>query len=179
MLTRLNKAVQPSDAFLKRQRLADLPEPKRRLDLQRDGQDKTGAAEAANRSEEEIGSLLAGTAYARAVCQQQGQGDDVSGDHAVIDACSVRRGGDDATERLVGDGADVAHGEAVLGERGVQGVESDASLDDGVAFLGVDLVEDRMCKHNRRRRNRRTSRIRSSLVVRSMYPEVHGRSLGE
>ena len=54
---------------MKRQRLLGFLEPKRRLHLQRDGQDKARAAEAANRGEEEIGSLLAGTGDAGAVGQ--------------------------------------------------------------------------------------------------------------
>ena len=63
----------------------------------------------------------------------------MGGDNAIIDARSVRRGGDDAAERLVGDGTDVDHGKTVLGKFGMQCVEGDAGLGDDVAFVDVDL----------------------------------------
>ena len=61
------------------------------------------------------------------------------GDNAIIDARSVGCGGDDAAKGLVGDGADVDHGEAVFGKLDMEGVEGDASLGDDVAFVDVDL----------------------------------------
>lgn len=64
----------------------------------------------------------------------------MGGDHAIVDAGSVSRGGHDATEGLIGDGTDVGHGEAVLGELDVEGIEGDASFGDDVAFLDVDLA---------------------------------------
>lgn len=69
MLCSPDKGVDISEALMKRQRLLSFLEAKRRLHLQRDGQDKARAAEAANRGEEEIGSLLAGTGDAGAVGQ--------------------------------------------------------------------------------------------------------------
>lgn len=63
----------------------------------------------------------------------------MSGDNAIIDACSVGCGGDDAAERLVGDGTNVDHGKAVLGKLRVEGFEGDAGLGDDVTFFDVDL----------------------------------------
>lgn len=64
------------------------------------------------------------------------------GDNTIVDASSVGRGGDDAAEGLVGDGTDVCHGEAVLRELSMQGIEGDASLGDDVAFVDVDLASE-------------------------------------
>lgn len=63
------QGVDISDALLKRDRLLSFLESKRRLHLQRDGQDKASAAQATHRGDEEIGSLLARTRHARAVGQ--------------------------------------------------------------------------------------------------------------
>lgn len=62
------------------------------------------------------------------------------GNNAIIDASSVCCGGDDAGERLVGDGTDVDHRKTVPGKLGMQCVECDTGLSDDVAFVGVDLV---------------------------------------
>lgn len=67
------------------------------------------------------------------------------GDNAIIDASSVCRGGDDAAERLVGDGTDVDHRKTVLGKLGMQCVEGDTGLGDDIAFVDVDLCCDVMC----------------------------------
>jgi hypothetical protein len=72
--------------------------------------------------------------------EEEGECEHVGRHDAKVDAGAVRGGGDDAGEGLVGDGAEVAHGEAVGGERGVQVGEGDAGLGDDVARGGVDLV---------------------------------------
>lgn len=147
VLRRLDKGVYMSDAVMKRQRLARFPEPKRRLHLEGDGHDKAGGAEAAEGCDEEVGPLLARAGHAGAVGEEDGEGENVRGDDSVGDAGAVCRGGDDAAEGLVRDGADVAHGEAVLGELGMEGVERDAGLGDDVALVDMDLrVGYKQCK---------------------------------
>lgn len=69
VLRSLDEGVDISDAFMKRQRALGFFQSKRRLDLQRDRQDKTGTAQATNGCHEEIGSLLSGTGYAGSVGQ--------------------------------------------------------------------------------------------------------------
>lgn len=141
MLRSPNQGIDILDALVKRDRLLSFPESKRWLNLQRDSQDEAGATQATYRGDEKLRSLLAGAGHAGTIGQQERQGDDVGGDNAIIDASAVSRGGDDAAERLVGDGADVGHGKTVLGKLGMQGVEGDAGLCDDVAFLDVDLRE--------------------------------------
>ena len=134
-----DQGVDISDTLMKRDHLMRFLESKRWLNLERDRQDKPGAAQATYRGDEEVGSLLPGTRHARPVGQQERQGNNMGGDNAVIDARSVRSGSDDAAERLVGDGAHVDHGESVLGKLRMEDVEGDTRFCDDIALVDVDL----------------------------------------
>lgn len=116
-----------------------LLQTKRGAHLELDLEDEAGAAEPAERREEEVGVCVAGAADAGAVGEEQREGLDVRGDDLEVHAGAVGGGGDDAGEGLVGDGAEVDHGEAAGGEGGMEGVEGDAALGDDEALLGVDL----------------------------------------
>lgn len=63
----------------------------------------------------------------------------MSRDDFVADAGAMGGGGDNASESLVRDGADVDHGQVVCGEGGMEGEESDATLRKDIVFLGIDL----------------------------------------
>lgn len=145
MLRSPGQGVDISDALVKRDGELGFPETEGGFYLQCDSEDETGTAETANGRDEEVVSVVTGARDAGTVCEQEGESDDMGGNDAVMEAGSVGRGGDDAAECLVGDGADVDHGEAVLSELDVEGVEGDAGLDDDVAFLDVDLACVRAC----------------------------------
>jgi hypothetical protein len=119
--------------------LLRLLEPERGPDLELDLKDETGAAEAGERSEEEVRVVLAGAAPAGAVGEKEGEGKHMGGDDLEVRAGAVGGGGDHAGEGLVGDGPEVDHGEAVGGELCVEGGEGDASLGDDILLFAVDL----------------------------------------
>ena len=116
-----------------------LEEAERGLDVEGDVEDEAGAADAADGGHEEVVALLAGAADAGAVCEEEGEGADVHGEHGLVEAGAMGGGRDDTAEGLVGDGAEVDHGEAMLCEGGVEGVEGDAGLGDDITLVDIDL----------------------------------------
>ena len=75
-------------------------------------------------------------------------------DDLHVHAGAVGGGGNDTSEGLVRDGADVEHGEVVLGEGGMEGVEGDAGLGSDVVLLATDLGRRERCdEHGWRKRD--------------------------
>lgn len=139
MLGGVRDRVEVSHHVVEGMRLLDLLQPERGLDLEGYFEDEAGAAEPADRREEQIRVLLARAARARSVCEEQDEGLHVHREDGVLHAGAVGGGGDDAAEGLVGDGAEVAHGEAMAGELVVEDAEDDAGLGDDEVLFGVDL----------------------------------------
>ncbi len=86
---------------------------------------------------------MAGTTHTRAICEKQDQRTYVHGEHGIRDASAVGGSCDDASERLIRDGADVDHRETTVGEDGVESAEGDAGLCDDIALVIVDLLGQR------------------------------------
>lgn len=128
-----------ADKVIEGAALLALLETERVLDVEGDVEDEAGTADAADGGHEEVGALLAGTADAGAVREEEGEGADVHGEHGLVEAGAMGGGRDDTAEGLVGDGAEIDHGEAMLCEGGVEGIEGDAGLGDDITLVDIDL----------------------------------------
>lgn len=134
-----DELVEVPDGGIEIDDLAPLPQAERPLDLQGDGDDEARSAQPALARLEEVAVLRVGAAEHLPRRQHDVQREDHGGDHAELDAGTVGGRGDDACDGLVRNGAEVGHGEAVLGEDFVQDVQADAAFDDDIFLLGVDL----------------------------------------
>jgi len=84
-------------------RLLLFPQTERGADLHADVEDDAGAAQAAERGEEQVGLVIPGASDLGSVCQQQTDGLDVGREDAVVDARAVRSCGQHTGEGLLGD----------------------------------------------------------------------------
>ena len=141
MFAGAGELIQILDRLVQINRLANLLEAKRGLDLQPHGNEETGTAEAAEGGHEKIRVLRSGTSDFTSVRQEQTEGQHMRGDYTIVDACPVCRGGYYPREGLIRDGTEVGHSEAHGTQSGVKFVKCDTGFGDDKTFFSIDLFE--------------------------------------
>lgn len=102
-LCRAGESVKVVDDVIELVRLLHFPQTERRADLHAHVEDDAGAAQAAERGEEQVWLLIPGTSDLRTVGQQQTDGLHVGRENAVVDARPVGSRGEHTGEGLLGD----------------------------------------------------------------------------
>ena len=109
------------------------------LDFHLDGEDDACGADSGKGGIEDVRVEGRGACYAGAVGEEEGEGEDRFGDDGEGDTGTVCRGRDHSAQGLLGDRAEVAHGEIGLCEGGMESVESDTGFCGEVFFVDIDL----------------------------------------
>lgn len=141
-LCRAGDSVKVVDDVIEFVCLLHFSQLERRADRHAHVENDAGAAQAAERGEEEVWLVVSGASDLGSVGQEQTDGLHVSREDSVIDARPVRSGSEHAGESLLGDRTKIDHGEPAGFEGGVEIPKGDAALSVNETFLEIDLGDD-------------------------------------